>query len=182
MSLLPAEDLIFIDFEASGLGPQSWPIEIGLAWIEDGEVKSWSSLIRPAPNWSMDAWCPASERVHGISRAELDAAPQVHVVAAEAARLMAGRSICSDAPEFEERWAARLFCEQPGSGSVRVAYVYSAFALLCNEAQLDRLHEKLARLPAPHRAGPDAERHAKALLHALTPRPCNPTETRTPSL
>jgi hypothetical protein len=27
--------LVFIDFEASGLGQDSWPIEIGCAWISE---------------------------------------------------------------------------------------------------------------------------------------------------
>ncbi len=26
--------LVFIDFEASSLSPESWPIEVGIAWIE----------------------------------------------------------------------------------------------------------------------------------------------------
>lgn len=40
--------LVFIDFEASSLDSDSWPIEIGLSWIEpDGSVTSFGKLIRP---------------------------------------------------------------------------------------------------------------------------------------
>jgi len=35
-----AEAFVFIDFEASGLGPDSWPIEVGLAWIEGDGVRT----------------------------------------------------------------------------------------------------------------------------------------------
>ena len=52
---LKSEYLVFIDFEASGLGPGTWPIEVGLAWIENGGVRTWSSLIRPEADWDPDA-------------------------------------------------------------------------------------------------------------------------------
>ncbi len=33
MTKLSFEKFVFLDFEASGLGPQSWPIELGASWI-----------------------------------------------------------------------------------------------------------------------------------------------------
>ena len=171
MSQLKPEDLIFIDFEASGLGPLSWPIEIGLSWIEDGAARSWSSLIRPEEHWSMDAWSPASEKVHGIARADLDTAPSAREIVAETVRLTEGRLACSDAPLFDERWCARLFFGSPGVDTIQIAQVNTIIPALCDDGQLDRYHEKLARIPAPHRAGPDSVRYARALLHALSPLP-----------
>lgn len=58
-----------IDFEASSLDENSYPIEVGVAIVRDGALTSWSSLIRPTPEWrSRDAWSRSSERVHQISR------------------------------------------------------------------------------------------------------------------
>lgn len=162
-----AEGFVFIDFEASGLGPDSWPIEIGLSWIEGYAVTTWSSLIRPASGWNLDAWNAASERIHRISLGTLAAAPIARGVAEEAWSLLRGKTICSDAPEFDEFWARRLFFELPHAFDLRVHDVHSAFDYALTRAGMDRAYETLAGLPAPHRAGPDAERYAKAFLNGL---------------
>ena len=62
---------IFLDIEASSLLPDSFPIEIGLAWISDLDIGSSAKLIEPAPHWDMSTWSLDSEVVHGISRREL---------------------------------------------------------------------------------------------------------------
>lgn len=162
-----AEAFVFIDFEASGLGPNSWPIEVGLAWIEGDGVKTWSSLIRPVADWSMDAWDPISAEVHGIPLDDLAKAPGARDVAEQAAKLLSGKTVCSDAPAYDENWAKRLFLESPGVVSLRIFDIYSAFQHVLSEAGMDHAFEKLSRLPAPHRAGPDAERYSKALLYGL---------------
>ena len=63
MSVYPC----FIDFEASGLENDAYPIEVG--WnLPTGEVRSF--LIRPLPSWRY--WNKhAEEETHGISREEL---------------------------------------------------------------------------------------------------------------
>ena len=162
-----AEQFIFMDFEASGLCPQSWPIEIGLSWIEGAAIKAWSSLIRPEPGWDIEAWDPVSARVHGIPFDELARAPAAGLVAAEAAKRISGTTVCSDAPKHDERWARRLFLEASQPVSLRIFDIYSAFEHLLSGMGMDHAYEKLSRLPVPHRAGPDAERYACALLHGL---------------
>jgi DNA polymerase III subunit epsilon len=57
--------LIFLDLEASSLSSQSYPIEIGCAWIENDRVVQVSDLIRPDLSWPPD-WSRESEAVHGI--------------------------------------------------------------------------------------------------------------------
>ena len=49
-----------LDIEASGFGPGSYPIEVGLV-LPDGDA--WCSLIRPEPGWLH--WDPSAEQVHG---------------------------------------------------------------------------------------------------------------------
>ncbi len=59
-----------LDFEASSLSQKSWPIEIGLAWLDGGEVQTWSTLIRPEQDWNLSDWAPQSAAVHGITLEE----------------------------------------------------------------------------------------------------------------
>ena len=50
--------IVFLDFEASSLSDDSYPIEVG--WVfEDGRTEA--HLIRPAPAWT--DWDPAAEAI-----------------------------------------------------------------------------------------------------------------------
>jgi len=59
-----------IDVEASGFGPMSYPIEIGIA-MESG--KRYSILILPADEWTY--WDEEAEKVHLITRDTLAITP-----------------------------------------------------------------------------------------------------------
>ena len=102
------ESFVILDFEASSLSLKSWPIEIGLSWIEGGAVQTWSSLIRPAATWDLDDWSSQSAAVHRIAFSNLAAAASVQDVAQVFLEILAGRQLVSDAPEFETRWLTRL--------------------------------------------------------------------------
>ena len=55
--------IAFLDFEASSLGKQGYPIEV--AWVlSNGEEES--HLIRPDPTWT--DWDLKAEAIHGIAR------------------------------------------------------------------------------------------------------------------
>ncbi|MEM9421081.1 MAG: hypothetical protein AAF986_01020 [Pseudomonadota bacterium] len=97
----------FIDVEASGLGPNSWPIEVG--WVfATGEARA--VLIRPADNWSMTAWEKSAEALHGISpptlvtsgRGALDVALILNAA-------LGGAAVYSDAPDYDSFWLFRLY-------------------------------------------------------------------------
>lgn len=93
------------DFEASGLSPESYPIEI--AWSRpDGAITS--RLIKPEHDW--DYWDPYSERMHGISRVqlELEGLPPSEVVADMNADL-AGEVLYFDGGAFDRFWFSMLF-------------------------------------------------------------------------
>lgn len=66
-----AENLLFLDIEASGLRRGSFPIEVGVAWLSIVDIGSRAELIEPAPHWNRSSWSPDSEAVHGISRGVL---------------------------------------------------------------------------------------------------------------
>ena len=55
MTKIPFERFVFLDFEASGLGPQSWPIELDVSWITpDLKVETYANLIKPSDDWAED--------------------------------------------------------------------------------------------------------------------------------
>ena len=97
----------FIDFEASGFGPDSYPIAV--AWNDSYSVIH-RVMINPAfvPTWTH--WEAQAESVHGMSRERL-AEEGVHPL--EAARLLTRdlrrMRVFSDAPTFDGQWLDRLF-------------------------------------------------------------------------
>ena len=96
--------LIFLDFEASSLGKQSYPVEV--AWAaEDGSQES--HLIRPAPDWT--DWDPASEAIHGIPRDVLtrDGTPHDQV-AARMIEALSGHDLRASAPSWDGKWLSAL--------------------------------------------------------------------------
>lgn len=96
--------LVFLDFEASSLARDSYPIEVG--WVfEDGAEEN--HLIRPAPDWN--DWAADAEAVHGISRDTLVREGEDH--AAVAARMMealAGHDLLASAPSWDGKWLSVL--------------------------------------------------------------------------
>lgn len=59
-------EIIFLDFEASSLGDESWPIELGVCWLDNQEkLRTVSKLIKPHSDWKLSAWSEASQRVQG---------------------------------------------------------------------------------------------------------------------
>lgn len=70
--LLP--EIVFMDFEASSLR-DGFPVEVGWAWVEGGDVQAESLLISPADEWLTlgFVWDPIAEGIHGLPLASLQA-------------------------------------------------------------------------------------------------------------
>ncbi|MCQ0091620.1 hypothetical protein [Roseovarius sp. M141] len=155
-----------LDFEASSLAPDSWPIEVGLSWLESGNVQTWSSLIQPAPSWSLSAWSVQSAAVHGIALEVLQDAPSASAVVDDLFERLEEKVLVSDAPEFEARWLSRLLHAGEYFPVPEIQdYHHVSFAQFSGLA-LDMLYETLERHPPPHRAGPDSARLVQAWLKA----------------
>lgn len=152
---------MFIDFEASSLAPDSWPIEVGLSWIDGGSVHTWSCLIRPHRTWSEAGWSPDSASVHGIKRADLEAAPEAQEVAQEVRHWIGRRKVVSDAPTFDGIWMDRL-AQTIGSTRLRLHDLHELASRTFSGSSLDWFYEGLEKRKAPHRAGPDSRRLAAA--------------------
>lgn len=151
--------LAFIDFEASGLGPFSWPIEVGWA-LEDGVTDA--VLISPAPSWSMDAWDPRAERLHGITPrilSDLGLDPAEACERIEVA--LAGRMVYSDAPDWDGFWMLRLFQAAGRRCEIRLHDFAGAMPPLSAQEKAKLLQQADRLAPRRHRASEDA-------LHLLT--------------
>ncbi|MGC0222771.1 hypothetical protein [Pseudooceanicola nitratireducens] len=161
-------EIVFLDLEASSLAPDGWPIEIGLTWIDElDELVTWSSLIRPHPTWSIAAWCADSEAIHRLTLADLSVARPAEEVAAEANAMFADRLMISDGRIADARWLDQLLATA-GRNREMPILDFDASALRRFEGDaLDALYISLTRRRAPHRAGPDSRRLARAWLRAL---------------
>jgi hypothetical protein len=83
----------FVDFEASGIAPDSYPLEVAVVF-PGGEYQA---LIKPAPYW--EHWSYDAQDMHGLSRELLINEGQTPLaVAQEMNRLFDGKTLCSDNP------------------------------------------------------------------------------------
>ncbi len=103
-----------IDFEASSLEDDSYPIEVGLAFWPSPEeaMSSWSTLIKPTCDWTRNGhWSPKSAKVHGIRGSDLVASGQSldRVAATLNEMLGPGRIAWCDGDAYELYWLGKLF-------------------------------------------------------------------------
>lgn len=155
--------LLFLDFEASSLSRDSWPVEIGYSWIADGRIWTRSSLIAPRPEWPLSEWSEVSARVHGIAQADLWAAPMADDLAVET-DWFAGFEVISENPAWEQLWLDRLRAGR--YPQIQVSSLRRALRERLDEVAATAVVQSLFRSTAPHRAGPDAERLARAWFDA----------------
>lgn len=154
--------LVFLDFEACALSRASWPVEIGYSWIADGQVWTRSRLIAPRPDWPLSEWSEVSARVHGIPLDDLWSAPPADEVAADTDWL-AGCEVISENPSWEQLWLDRL---REGAAPDRGLLAAQGVAGASGRGAASAVVQSLFRSTAPHRAGPDAERLARAWFNA----------------
>jgi hypothetical protein len=158
------QEIAFIDLEASSLGSNSYPSEIGWAVIhEDGSVESGSCLIRPPAKWKMyeNAWNPASARLTGITKSLLD---RDGLPPSEALKRffdsVRDRELFSDEPDYDAYWLQMLA---------------DAAAIPLDGRKLGDAKKLIERMgltvrfdePPRHRAEADARRFAAAFAKAL---------------
>ena len=167
--------VIFVDLEASGLGRESYPIEVG--WSVDDEQEPASFLVRPATSWRFDDFTEAAQAIHNILYERLIS----HGIAVETAcrRLDAawtGAVLVSDNPAADGGWLNRLYQAASRPYPWRLVDFDVLDAALA--IQYGGGYEKLAAIlndadrhwPVPHRAGPDAQRLHKIARAIVDPR------------
>lgn len=129
----PISQPYIVDVEASGLGPGSYPIEIGLAlWGE----KRYCSLIKPDDRWQH--WDSSAEELHNISRNTLNTRGKpIPVVAHELNSLLHGKTVYSDGWVVDEPWIIRLF---ESAGVSKQFTIYDLQTIL-SEKQMEIWHD-----------------------------------------
>ncbi|HVY50984.1 MAG TPA: transcriptional regulator [Devosia sp.] len=95
---------LFLDFEASSLGKQSYPVEVG--WVfEDGSGDT--HLLRPAPGWT--DWDAGAAAIHGLTRERLEREGEpVAVVCARLVDLAGLHTLIASAPSWDGHWLSML--------------------------------------------------------------------------
>jgi len=97
-------DVVFLDFEASSLGKESYPIEVGWIFASGGEE---SHLIRPASIWT--DWSAESEATHHLTRERLLAEGTPHdEVAKRMLDVLSGHALFATAPSWDGQWLSKL--------------------------------------------------------------------------
>ncbi|WP_415890899.1 hypothetical protein ACMXYV_06225 [Neptuniibacter sp. SY11_33] len=101
-------ELICIDLEASGLGAESYPIEI--AWINDETGEQDNFLINPDSAAGWRYWDEYAEEMHGIEREEaVSKGLDIKQACSRLNKKLKGKTLISDAFEFDLFWLTRLF-------------------------------------------------------------------------
>jgi hypothetical protein len=124
----------FIDFEASSLGPDSYPVEVAFS-LEDGKVESY--LIDPSSISYWSDWDSFAESVHKITQEQLRRKGlQPSVVAEIMNQRLRGRVLYSDVHEYDWVWCKKLF---EAAGATPMFKVSDASILFCHK--LNDIHE-----------------------------------------
>jgi len=124
----PRRPPIIIDIEASGFGPGSYPIEIGVV-MDDG--LKYCALIQPRDDWTH--WDPSAESTHGISREVLEAHGRpVFEVAGRLNELLRGRTAYSDGWVVDRPWLDRLYA----AAAMRCEFTFSSLEMILSEQQM----------------------------------------------
>ena len=153
---------IIVDVEASGFGPFSYPIEIGLA-LDTGE--KFCSLIRPLRSWTH--WDSKAESVHRISRDVLEHhGVTAQTMASRLNELLQTRTVYTDGWVVDKPWIQKLFDESGQS----LTFQISALEMILSEKQMSIWHNTKDRLineagQRRHRASFDAYIIQQTWLH-----------------
>jgi hypothetical protein len=170
MMRLPLDGVCCLDFEASGLGDLSYPIEAAVVDCATVQCQSW--LIRPSSRWASEgAWSAEAAKLHHIEMSELLVhGVAIAQVAAELAAACQGKRVLCDGREHDQRWLTTLFAGA-GRNVPFLIHDFDAYAAELarragRDANVASVNDDLAArkcLRVAHRAEPDARLLAERL-------------------
>jgi len=118
-----------LDFEASGFGNDSYPIEVGVVL---GTGQKYCALIQPAGNWVY--WDEQAEKVHGLSRDTLlNYGKPIRQVAVELNEFLVDRTVYCDGWVVDKPWLSRLYYQS----GMQPSFYLSALELILKETQME---------------------------------------------
>lgn len=144
----------FLDFEASSLSIDSYPIEV--AWsLDDGSIES--HLISPAGIAEWTDWSPVSAKIHNIPRETLLAEGKPPSwVCARMNEQLSGKVLYTDSVNYDGMWLAELFAVCPETE--RRFMLGSIHDLLGHPRRFAELTPRArVMVPGQHRAAWDVE-------------------------
>lgn len=150
---IPIDRPYIIDIEASGFGPEGYPIEIGVA-LEPGE--KFCSLLLPSEEWTH--WDFDAEKMHRIPRDILETyGSPLAEVAIALNTLLENQTIYSDAWVVDKDWLTQMYY----AAAVPQHFTLSSLELILSEAQMKIWSETKLRVIEElglkrHRASSDA--------------------------
>tara|TARA_R110002072_G_scaffold238329_1_gene395678 strand:+ start:12350 stop:12811 length:462 start_codon:yes stop_codon:yes gene_type:complete len=151
--------MIIFDVEASGLSDASYPIEI--AWQDSDDPDCFDSfLIKPSESWThWDDY--AEQEIHHISRNTLH--KEGVSIADASTRLntkLAGKTIYSDAIEYDQRWLLKLFDEAGMTPKFSIGSIYQVI----QDARLRGFESSIENEIIVHRALDDVKQIIRLLF------------------
>ena len=122
-----------IDVEASGFGPHSYPIEVGVALEPE---RKFCSLIAPEPGWTH--WDDSAEKIHRVPRDILETYGRPAIdVANQLNELLGNATVYSDGWVVDQPWIIQLFAR----AGVRQQFSVSPLEMILSEEQMALWHE-----------------------------------------
>lgn len=141
--------MYIIDVEASGLDPESYPIQIG--WQHRADLGKFGEiLISPHADWVF--WSKDAELIHNIPRERLSDGMEISEACHLLNNAFGSSTVYSDAVQADGFWLGRLFSAANIESSFTVG---SVFDLVKNE-KLSEFRKRLYRQSRPHTALADA--------------------------
>ena len=148
--------ICIVDFEASSLSKQSYPIEVGVCLCTDPDlpVRLWGSLIRPTEKWleSQD-WSDEAFAVHGITQEDLQTGLTPEEIRLELLKFCAPADLVfCDGGDHDHHWHNQL-CAAAGAGTGMV--LASLQKMLFHHELYEPYAERAESANTRHRAIPD---------------------------
>lgn len=153
-----------IDIEASGLGPESYPLEIAYS-PEEGQYESF--LINPDTAEDWQSWDPMAEAMHGMTRAYVVAQGQdVMRVARKLNEALGTATWYTDGYDEDLGWITQLYEAVVFEPTFRLASLQGL--LQTGGEALAARYDELAMLAEPAHRATDDLKAIRALVRQVT--------------
>ncbi len=120
---------IILDIEASGFGPEGYPIEIGFI---KNDKERYCRLIKPYNDWTY--WDKTAEKLHGISRDKLlKHGNSASEICLELNSLLKGETVYSDGWVVDSSWLNMLF----DRSNIPKLFRLSSLEIILKEPQIE---------------------------------------------
>jgi hypothetical protein len=157
--------IMTLDIEASGLGDESYPIQIGYSFEEKGKLVTKEFFIKPAEHW--EYWDDeAEEFIHHIPRQALKNGLSIQDACEKLNLDLIGAEIIVDSKEYDVFWLEKLFSEAQVNMGFNIIniddYLFKKYGVKNDRYEQEReLHE------FSHSAGEDSK-VIYEILNAMT--------------